>query len=205
MAGIRHFDESLVLNKALDLFWRQGYGATTMADIAAATGVQRGSLYHAYGDKERIFHLAFDRYAAAFLLAVERALALGDTAAALEALFEAAIVNMAGGEVPRGCLTTKTLTDSANLSPAIQEKAQELLRRFEAMIADCLMKPEHRSALVMPPPTLARLIVTVTRGLAVMQAAGTESPALRAIARSFLATLNLARTETSDDRPVSAG
>ena len=106
MVGTRQFDEDQVLATALDLFWRRGLTATTMAEIAAATGVQRGSLYNAYGEKERIFLLAFDRYAARFLDAVRAALSDPDPARALDRFFEVAIANMTSGAPPRGCLTT---------------------------------------------------------------------------------------------------
>jgi len=46
MAGIRQFDEEAMLEQALELFWQKGFANTTMQDLAAATGVQRGSLYN---------------------------------------------------------------------------------------------------------------------------------------------------------------
>ncbi len=69
MAGVRQFDEAAAMEAALSLFWRQGLAATSMPDLAGATGVQRGSLYNAYGDKEAIFLRAFDLYAERFLAA----------------------------------------------------------------------------------------------------------------------------------------
>ena len=60
MAGVRQFDEGAMIATALDLFWRQGLAATSMPDLAQATGIQRGSLYNAYGDKETIFLRSFD-------------------------------------------------------------------------------------------------------------------------------------------------
>ena len=63
MVGARQFDEQEVIAIALDVFWRKGLHDATMQDLATATGVQRGSLYNAYGDKEAIFLRAFDQYA----------------------------------------------------------------------------------------------------------------------------------------------
>jgi hypothetical protein len=57
MVGIRRFDEDKVLADALDLFWRKGLRATSMLDLAAATGVRRGGLYNDFGDKEHLFLL----------------------------------------------------------------------------------------------------------------------------------------------------
>jgi TetR/AcrR family transcriptional regulator, transcriptional repressor for nem operon len=67
MVGARQFDEQEAIAIALDVFWRKGLHDATMQDLATATGVQRGSLYNAYGDKEGIFLRAFDQYAEQFL------------------------------------------------------------------------------------------------------------------------------------------
>src|SRR5215467_2704730 len=81
MAGVRQFDEEALIAVALEVFWRKGLHDATMQDLAAATGVQRGSLYNAYGDKEAIFLRAFDGYAVQFLETAGNALARGDAAA----------------------------------------------------------------------------------------------------------------------------
>ena len=78
MVGARQFDEQEVIAIAIDVFWRKGLHDATMQDLATATGVQRGSLYNAYGDKEAIFLLAFDQYAGQFLETAGKALAQGE-------------------------------------------------------------------------------------------------------------------------------
>src|SRR4051794_22316561 len=108
MVGVRQFDEQVVIASALDVFWRKGLHDATMQDLAAATGVQRGSLYNAYGDKEAIFLRAFDQYAEEFLQATRRVLAEGDAAARLPKFFDMVVINMTSGSPPRGCLTTRT-------------------------------------------------------------------------------------------------
>src|ERR1700760_3016878 len=107
MVGVRQFDDKEVIATALDVFWRKGLHDATMQDLAAATGVQRGSLYNAYGDKEAIFLRAFDQYAEQFLDASARALAEGDAATRLKTFFDMIIVNMTSGTPQRGCLTTR--------------------------------------------------------------------------------------------------
>src|SRR5947207_16026348 len=100
MVGARQFDEQEVIAIALDVFWRKGLGEATMQDLAAAAGVQRGSLYNAYGDKEAIFLRAFDAYAAQFLDNAGEALA-GETAAArLRNFLDMIIMNMTGRSPP---------------------------------------------------------------------------------------------------------
>ena len=189
MVGTRQFDEEQVLATALDVFWRRGLTATTMAEIAAATGVQRGSLYNAYGEKERIFLLAFDRYAARFLGAVREALSEPDLVRALDRFFDVAIANMTSGVPPRGCLTTKTATEAAHTSDRVQARVRRLLDDLEALASDSLSNPVHVRRLVAPPAVTARLIVTFTRGLAVMECAYGDPGRLYATARAFAATL----------------
>lgn len=63
MAGRpREFDEDEVLDRALDAFWKHGYKATSVTHLVEATGLAKGSLYKAFGDKRQLFQLALDRY-----------------------------------------------------------------------------------------------------------------------------------------------
>src|ERR1700684_2461646 len=108
MVGTRQFDEDAMLEVALKTFWQNGFATTSMIDLAEATGVQRGSLYNAYGDKERLFLLAFERYTSRFLDSVRQSLSDPDPVVALTALFKGIIASMVEGAPSRGCLTTKT-------------------------------------------------------------------------------------------------
>ena len=62
MARPAEFDRELVLDQAKDLFWRQGFRTTTINDLVHATGMQPGSLYAAFKNKENLFLLVIERY-----------------------------------------------------------------------------------------------------------------------------------------------
>jgi TetR/AcrR family transcriptional repressor of nem operon len=185
MVGVRQFDEQEVIAAALDVFWRKGLHDATMQDLAAATGVQRGSLYNAYGDKEAIFLRAFDRYALQFLETTAKALAEGDVAARLKKFLDIIIVNMTSGSPPRGCLTTRTALDVAISSAAVRERVQGLLGRLELLVGNAI-----RTAPGKPPAIdasrLARVVVTFTRGIAVMERAGYGRKQLKESAATFV-------------------
>ena len=188
MAGVRQFDEQEVIAVALDVFWRKGLHDATMQDLAAATGVQRGSLYNAYGDKEAIFLRAFDRYAAQFLQTAANALAQGDAAARLQNFFDLIIVNMTSGSPPRGCLTTRTALDATISSAAVRQRVQSVLSRLEQLIARAISTaPNGRSAI--DANRLARVVVTFTRGIAVMERAGYGRKQLKEAAATFVDAL----------------
>ncbi len=63
MARPRTFDKDQALDRAMDLFWDKGYDATSVADLTEAIGINRPSLYAAFGDKEALFMAALDRSA----------------------------------------------------------------------------------------------------------------------------------------------
>jgi len=188
MVGVRQFDEQEVISIALDVFWRKGLHDATMQDLAAATGVQRGSLYNAYGDKEAIFLRAFDQYAEQFLKTAGNALAEGDAAARLQNFLDVIIVNMTSGSPPRGCLTTRTALDAGISSTAVRQRVQGLLSRLEQLISKAISSTPN-GRLAIDPNRLARVVVTFTRGLAVMERAGYGRKQLKQAAATFVDAL----------------
>ena len=193
MVGARQFDEEEVIAIALDVFWRKGLHDATMQDLAAATGVQRGSLYNAYGDKEEIFLRAFDQYAAQFLDTAAKALADGDLAARLKNFLDVIVTNMTSGSPARGCLTTRTALDAAISSDAVRERVQGLLGRLEQIVAKAIGaapgKAQGIDGNVTDANKLARVVVTYTRGLAVMERAGYSRKQLKESAATFVDAL----------------
>ena len=169
MAGVRQFDESALLNTALEVFWSKGLHATSMLDLAEATGVQRGSLYNAFAGKEELFLLAFDIYAENFLGSAAEALKAQDAKRALQAFFKVAIGNMTTGSPSRGCLTTKTATEITENGSRVQSKLSRLLSDLEDLIRTALSASPMKEQLVLSPAQTADIIVTFTRGLAVME------------------------------------
>ncbi len=178
-----------MLEVALKTFWQNGFAATSMIDVAEATGVQRGSLYNAYGDKERLFLLAFERYSIGFLDFVRQALSDPDPAVALMALLKGAIVNMSEGAPSRGCLTTKTAIELPLAGTAIEARVKRLIEDFTALIRDTLSTPAARQKLSCDPDIAADLAVTFTRGLAVMERAYRNPRHLEKMSEQFVRIL----------------
>jgi TetR/AcrR family transcriptional repressor of nem operon len=189
MVGTRQFDEDALLEVALKTFWQNGFAATSMVDVAEATGVQRGSLYNAYGDKERLFLLAFERYASRFLGSVRHALSNPDPAVALTALFKGAIASMTEGAPSRGCLTTKTALELPLAGKAIEASVKQLIEDFTALIREALSAPAARRKLSCDPDVAADLAVTFTRGLAVMERAYRNPRHLEKMSEQFVRIL----------------
>jgi AcrR family transcriptional regulator len=189
MAGVRQFDEQAALGRALDVFEARGFRATSMLDLAAGTGVQRGSLYHAYGGKEEIFLRAFREYTGRFLAGAAEALDRPGKRAALLSFFDFCITSFAAGSPARGCLSTRTAIEAATESPRTGAAVRAMLDELEMVIHNGLAAIGDGSEPAVGLRKAARLVVTTTRGLAVMERAGHGPAELREIAESLVTSL----------------
>ncbi|MEU8945674.1 TetR/AcrR family transcriptional regulator [Streptomyces sp. NPDC048489] len=189
MAGRRQFDERQALEQVLDVFWRQGYGATSMADLASATGVQRGSLYHAYRDKETLFLRVFEDYKDAFLADAAARLACPGLRRALLDFFDFTIDSLTAGTPARGCLSTRTATDVRAAAPPIRAALRGLLDGLEGLLTERLSQDDAAGLLTVPPAEAARILVTVTRGNVVMESVYEDPSRLRATVKFLIDVL----------------
>jgi len=201
MVGVRQFNEDRLLEQALEVFWRKGLRGTSMQDLANATGVLRGSLYNAYGDKDALFLLAFEQYAARFLASARAALSNPDPRQALLAFFDIAIANMTEGSPSKGCLTTKTATEGDPAGEDIQQRLRTLLDELHATVRSALSSERARKRLTLDPSEAALVVVTFTRGLAVMERVYQNRKRLRDAANALVRTLTIDKRRRPNQRP----
>jgi TetR/AcrR family transcriptional regulator, transcriptional repressor for nem operon len=189
MAGQRQFDERQALDRAREVFWLKGYGATSMQDLATASGVQRGSLYNAYRDKETLFLRVFEGYADQVLAEAAETLAHRTVDQALRDFFDFTITSMTSGTPTRGCLTTKTAIDTRAEGERIRAALGDLLDNLDRLLRERLSTDEARSRLTIPPAEAARVLITISRGIVVMERVYQDPARLRATAASLIAAL----------------
>jgi TetR/AcrR family transcriptional repressor of nem operon len=183
----REFDHDDVLRIAFDQFWRKGMRGTSLSDIARDAGVQRGSLYNAFGSKEALILRAYQRYASEYLGSVEEALSSGTLRERLSAFFDLTIKNFRSGSPPRGCPTTRGLMELAAFEgEGLEEDARQafadLVARITGLIQSALSEGIGRGEFNGAAEIAALHIVTVTRGLAVLERAFNDEAELRRIA-----------------------
>lgn len=192
MAGVRQFDEDAVLEAVMETFWEKGYGGTAMADLAAAAGVQRGSLYHAYGDKEALLLRALERYGERYGGAAREALADPDPRRAIERFLESHLDRMAEASTPDGCLMCQTAMECGGRDPVPAEAVKANFLRTEAALRETLER--GRAAGKLPKDTdtqaLARFFLGVTRGMAVLHRVYGDLEPVRDAARTALSVLD---------------
>jgi AcrR family transcriptional regulator len=183
----REFDHDDVLRVAFDQFWRKGVRGTSLSDIARDAGVQRGSLYNAFGSKEALFLRAYERYAGDYLEALQKVLGTGTLRKRLTVFFDLTIRNFRSGSPPRGCPTTRGLmelgaAEGEGLDEVARQAFADLVRRITGLVRDALSAGISRGEFAGDPEAAALHIVTVTRGLAVLERAFGDEAGLRRIA-----------------------
>jgi AcrR family transcriptional regulator len=183
----REFDNDDLLRVAFEQFWKNGVRGTSLSDIARDAGVERGSLYNAFGSKEALFLRAYERYAGDYLVAIEKVLRAGSLRARLTAFFELTIKRFRAGSPARGCPTTRGLME---LTPAGNNADNEaarqafagLLTRIAALLEAMFVRAAAKGDFKGDPKAAALHIVTVTRGLAVLERAFNNEAQLKKIA-----------------------
>lgn len=192
MGRPRSFDADVVLDRAVELFWRKGYEATTVQDLTAATGLKPGSLYGAFGDKHGLFLAAVDRY-------MERVVADalstldgdGSPRARLRRFFETVVEGILCGRRRWGCLMTNSAVERAARDPAIAAKVAANTKRIEDAFRRVIEAgraagefPRARDA-----RASARLLTCVLQGLNVIAKTAPERDRLSDIVEQALAAV----------------
>src|SRR5579863_2273019 len=104
----RAFDIDKALDRAMKVFWRKGYEGASLPDLTKAMGINRPSLYAAFGNKEALFRKAIDRYTQGPASHVREALNEPTARRVVERLFRGTINLITGSRNPRGCVLVQS-------------------------------------------------------------------------------------------------
>ncbi|NOK20081.1 TetR/AcrR family transcriptional regulator [Corallococcus carmarthensis] len=183
MARPRTFDEAQVLRAVRDQFWNKGYAATSMDDLMQATGLGKGSLYGAFGDKHQLFLKVFDAYCVSSVEAVKKTLE-GPDAGALERLRQYLLGVATASAAPanrRGCLLGRGTAELAAQDAQVADRALETFRGLEAAFVRCLEQARAHGDLAAQadPRKLGAMLLAVMRGLEAVGKAGMDEASLR--------------------------
>ncbi|WP_193142482.1 MULTISPECIES: TetR/AcrR family transcriptional regulator [unclassified Meridianimarinicoccus] len=159
-------DRDKALSRARDLFWKQGFHATSLKDIEAALRMHPGSIYAAFGNKETLFRMALERYAQEIAESRQKILdAAPDVLEGLARFVESAHP-VVRDDVPQpACFLAKTGMDTGLTQPALRAAILDLLDRSEASFVAIYRQAQAEGALpasLDPSQTARRLQATLT-------------------------------------------
>lgn len=185
----REFDADVALDSAMRLFWTRGYEATSMADLVEATGLNRASLYAAFGDKEALFLKVLDRYGERFSARPLAALSEFESARdAVSHFLRRTAEHLTDARLPRGCLFSSAAADGAGGSETIARVVADGTARQETALYETLRRGQAGGSV--PPSAdlraMARFYVGVAQGMALMARVSTDPSYIHDIAATAM-------------------
>ncbi|HTD17449.1 MAG TPA: TetR/AcrR family transcriptional regulator [Chthoniobacterales bacterium] len=136
----REFDPAVAIEAAAKVFWDQGYHATSIEDLCDATGLLRGSLYSAFGDKKGMLLAAIDQYAEKNLARLAESLSSSGPREGLRTalLYYTRTATVLGSR--QGCLVTNTALEMLPQDPDVAERVERIFRRMASLLAAAVIR-----------------------------------------------------------------
>ena len=137
MSGKQQFDDAVVINGAMNVFWRRGFAAASIDELTAVMGLSRSSLYKRFRDKEGLFHEVLATYNSRVLHRM--GLVKAETRRQqIEALLLDFVTNTPGTQKPSGCMLVKACVEIAELPPGGRAVAFEGIEAQRAILRGIL-------------------------------------------------------------------
>ncbi|MBW7969130.1 TetR/AcrR family transcriptional regulator [Bradyrhizobium sp. BR 10289] len=185
----RAYEPDIALGKALDLFRTQGFAATSLDDLSEATGMNRPSLYGAFGDKRELYIKSYQRYReearAAMVEIFRQEMPVRQR---LERIFASALNIYLSGESPRGCFTVVTAASEAVGDPEIRAMVLDGLTELDKAFASCFRRAKEKGELPASadPAVLAQLASATVHSIAIRSRARVSRKDLEAIVKGAI-------------------
>ncbi|MET8976638.1 TetR family transcriptional regulator [Streptomyces sp. NPDC004539] len=181
MARTKEFDPDAVLQAALELFWRRGYEATSMADLVEHLGIARASIYATFGSKHDLYLKALDRYGELNAPVLVRELsAPGPALPGVRAVVRR-FASEATAEPSRacGCFVVNTAVELAPHDPDAARRVDLGWEHLETLLHSALVRAQAQGELApgRDPRALARMLLVLLQGLRVVGKASADPTA----------------------------
>jgi TetR/AcrR family transcriptional regulator, transcriptional repressor for nem operon len=187
----RTFDESNVVAAARDEFWSRGYAATSVDDLTSATGLGKGSLYGAFGDKHALFMRALDDYVRTALGDVRGQLSDPKYSAydRLVRHIRAQVKAIAADKSRRGCMMAKSAAELGATDEVVEQTVERAYATWAAELADCIKEAQRDGAIDKKhdPRALATTVLAFMRGQEALHKGGVKPAQIKAAAEQMIA------------------
>jgi TetR/AcrR family transcriptional repressor of nem operon len=189
----RKFEEGDVIAAARDEFWLRGYAATSVDDLTSVTGLGKGSLYGAFGDKHGLFMRALDDYIGAAMDRV-RASLRDDRYSAYERLtrhIRGQAKDIAADKSRRGCMMAKSAAELSATDDTVERAIETAYVTWAAELADCIEEAQRDGAIdkKQNPRALAITVLAFMRGQEALHKGGVKAAQLKASAEQMIALI----------------
>ena len=202
MARPREFDETAVLEAAIQCFWSRGYEATSVRDLAEKMGLTGASMYNAFGDKRSLYRRALDHYVEQSfgdrVGRFERNLAPRE---AIGSFFDEIIERSLSDKQRKGCMLVNSALEMAPHDPEFQRVVADVMVQVENFFRRCVAAGQSEGTISgsQSAEDVARLLLSTLLGLRVLARTRPERKLLEGVLRPVLALLDY-RTSPKERR-----
>jgi TetR/AcrR family transcriptional regulator, transcriptional repressor for nem operon len=189
MARLREFDTDEVMAAVINAFWERGYEATSLADLMAVTGLQKGSLYKAFGDKRSLFLKALQTYLDQQYSLIRETLSQPDPQRAIATMFQ--FLADSDSRASKGCFAVNSMMELAPHDPDVAKMLEYQFSRIGKLLEKAIAQGQKAGVFRQDLSALQLrqlLLVTANGTLASSRAAFLKAD-LPNVAESVLAVL----------------
>ncbi|WP_006247265.1 TetR/AcrR family transcriptional regulator [Mycolicibacterium tusciae] len=194
MARPRKFEESDVIAAARDEFWTRGYGATSVDDLTAATGLGKGSLYGAFGDKHALFIRALDDYITMSLASIQAQLHDPGFSAyeRLTRHIRWQANAAATDKARRGCMMARTAAELGSTDDEVEDKVERAYSMWRGQLADTIAEAQRDGDIdpTVDAQALATTLLSFMRGVEALHEGGVKPAQLEGSAEAMIALIS---------------
>ena len=193
MARPVEFDENQVLTNAMEQFWREGYEASSVQKLLDCTGINRGTLYNSFGDKDTFFKSCVVQYNKIVEKQIASSL-LNEKLNAwdgIAAYFDEAVVNISNKRRSMGCLLVNSLCESINYDKDIKKVVRASLAKIRKALVVRLKEAQKKGKLTtgVTVEFAADVLINALHGIRVNSRDGKNSNQLKELIRHTIASL----------------
>jgi TetR/AcrR family transcriptional regulator, transcriptional repressor for nem operon len=193
MARPREFDEAAVLDAAIDKFWRHGYEATSVRDLADEMNIAGASLYNAFGDKRTLYERSLNRYLdQTFRERIRRIEPSFPPREAIIAFLQEIIKRSVTDKQRRGCLLVNSAIESAPHDPQFLKIVATFLNEVETFFLRCVSKGQDDGTIsrAHSATDLSKSLLGILLGIRVLARVRPERKLLEGLVRPVFGLLD---------------
>jgi AcrR family transcriptional regulator len=183
MGRPRAFDEGKALDAAMRVFWAKSYEGATMSDLTEAMGINRSSMYAAFGDKESLYKLALAKYREGPMTYIRRALEKPALREVLESLLRGTVDFLSTPGNPKGCLSVQGALACGTAAEPVKEATIDWRQQGEAAIRKRFRRAQTEGDWIgdVSAADLTRFVSSVMAGIGVQAASGASKSEMNSV------------------------
>lgn len=190
MARQKEFDTHIVLEKAMNVFWENGYEHTSMQNLVDAMGIHRRSIYDTFGDKHHLFILSLKLYEELIIQKIQMSILESMSVhEKLKAMFSVIINDK---ENRSGCLIVNTAAELSNIDTVVEKEIQDFFNREEELIFNILLMAQKQNEIAISTDieALSYFLHNALIGIRVLSKTTNDSEKLNMIIDQTLKNIN---------------